>query len=129
MRLIQATACMAVILTLLVAPANALDVVAFEELKETAVRYGRYNGRFITCDIRAPVRIRTAFLKYARSQGASDQHLEILAKVFDDGEARTTGLRAGFSKQECEEKLISPEGQKLLAQVEQWYALPPQLKD
>ncbi len=112
-----------------VGPAGAIDVVVFEELKETAVEYGRYNGRFITCDIRPPVPIRAAFLKYARSLGASDHHLEILSKIFSDGETRTTGLRTGFSKSECEEKLAQPEAQRLLEQVTGWYALPPHLKE
>ena len=109
--------------------AAALDVIVEQELKDTAIQYGRYSGRFITCDIRPPVRIRTAFLKYARSRGASDHHLEMLSKVFDDGQARTTGLRSGFSKQECEAKLAEPQGQKLLEQLEEWYALPPHLKN
>lgn len=109
--------------------ARALDVIVEQELRETAIEYGRYSGRFITCDIRPPVRIRTAFLKYARTRGASDQHLEILSKVFDDGQARTTGLRSGFSKEECEAKLAEPEGQRLLEQLTEWYALPPHLKE
>ena len=111
------------------APAAAFDVIVFEELKDTAVEYGRYNGRFITCDIRPPVPIRAAFLKYARSRGASDQHLEILGKVFSDGEARTVDLRTGYSRTECEEKLAQPEARKLLERITEWYALPPHLKE
>lgn len=109
-------------------PARALDVIVFEELKDTALEYGSYNGRFITCDIRPPVRIRAAFLKYARSRGASDGHLEILSKVFSEGEERTTGLRVGYSKAECEEKLAQPDAQRLLVQIKEWYSLPPHLK-
>lgn len=110
------------------ATASAIDTIVFEELKEKAVTYGRYNGRFITCDIQAPVPIRASFLKHARSQGASDQHLEILSKLFSDGEARTTGLRTGYSAEECREKLGRTEVQKQLAEVREWYALPPHLK-
>lgn len=110
-------------------PAFALDVIVEEELKETAIEYGQYSGRFITCDIRPPVRIRAAYLRYARSRGASDAHLEILSKVFDDGQARTTGLRMGYSHAECEEKLAQPDAQRLLEQLKEWYALPPRLKD
>lgn len=128
MRYAHAAASAALAITLFAPPANAIDVIVVEELKETALQYGRYSGRFITCDIDPPVRIRTAFLKYARSRGASDQHLELLGKVFDEGQARTTGLRTGFSKEECEEKLSDPEGQKLLEQLREWYALPPHLK-
>jgi hypothetical protein len=121
---------LAVAATIFAAPAtaSAVDTIVFEELKEKAVTYGRYNGRFITCDTQAPVPIRAAFLKHARSQGASDQHLEILSKLFSDGEARTTGLRTGYSAEECREKLERPEAQKQLAQVREWYALPPHLK-
>ncbi len=109
--------------------AAAVDVIVIEELKDTALEYGRYSGRFLTCDIDPPVRIRASYLRYARSRGASDQHLEILSKVFDDGEARTRGLRVGYSKAECEEKLAQPEAQRLLAQLKEWYALPPRLKE
>jgi len=110
------------------APAAAFDVIVFEELKETAVEYGRYDGRFVTCDIVPPVPIRSAFLKYARSRGASDHHLEILGKIFDDGQGQTTGLRTGFSKAECEEKLAQPDARRLLDEITKWYALPPHLK-
>ncbi len=110
-------------------PASAIDVIVVEELKDTALEYGRYSGRFITCDIRPPVRIRAAYLRYARSRDASDQHLEILSKVFDEGEARTIGLRIGYSKAECEDKLAQPDAQRLLTQLKEWYALPPQLKE
>lgn len=112
-----------------VAPAAAIDVIVVEELKETALEYGRYSGRFLTCRIDPPVRIRSAYLRYARSRGASDQHLDLLGRVFDEGQARTTGLRSGFSKEECEEKLAQPEAQKLLEQLQEWYQLPPQFKE
>ena len=72
---------------------------------------------------------RAAFLRYARSRGASDLHLDMLSKVFDEGQARTTGLRTGYSKAECEEKLAQPDAQRLLEQITEWYALPPRLKD
>ncbi len=129
MRFVHAAVSAALAVALFAPPADAIDVIVVEELKETALQYGRYSGRFVTCDIHPPVRIRTAFLKYARSRGASDQHLELLAKVFDEGQARTTGLRTGFSKEECEEKLADPEGEKLLEQLREWYALPPHLKE
>lgn len=122
----------AIVLAALLFPspsAFALDVIVEQELRETGLEYGRYNGRFITCDIRPPVRIRAAFLRYARSRGASDLHLELLSKVFDEGQARTTGLRTGYSKAECEEKLAQPDAQRLLEQITEWYALPPRLKD
>lgn len=112
----------------LAGPARAIDVIVFEELKEKAVEYGRYDGRFITCDIRPPVPIRAAFLKYARSRGASDHHLEILGKFFSDGQAQTTGLRTGFSRAECEQKLEQPDAKRLLEQITEWYSLPPHLK-
>lgn len=127
--LVAVSAAAALATTLGASGALALDVIVEQELREEAITYGRYSGRFITCDIRPPVRIRTAFLKYARSRGASDMHLELLSKVFDDGQARTTGLRKGFSKEECEAKLAEPEGQRLLEQLKEWYALPPQLKE
>ncbi|MDG2305137.1 MAG: hypothetical protein P8R42_10855 [Candidatus Binatia bacterium] len=118
-----------VALSLSTGPAAAIDVIVVEELKDTALKYGSYSGRFITCDIRPPVRIRASYLRYARGRGASDQHLEILSKVFDEGQARTTGLRTGYSKAECEEKLAQPDAQQLLAQLKEWYALPPRLKE
>ena len=126
----SAVAALAIAATILTvrAPALAIDTIVFEELKETAVTYGRYNGRFVTCDVQAPVPIRAAFLKHARSKGASDRHLEILSKLFSDGEARTTSLKTGYSAEECRERLQKPEAQKLLAQVQEWYALPPHLK-
>lgn len=129
MRFAHAAAWAALAITLLAPAADAIDVIVVEELKETALQYGGYSGRFVTCDIHPPVRIRAAFLKYARSRGASDQHLELLGKVFDEGQARTTGLRSGYSKEECEEKLADPEGQKLLEQLREWYALPPHLRE
>lgn len=106
------------------AAAASFDIIVFEELKDVALRYGKYNGRFITCHVDPPTSIKVAVLKYARSRGASDAHLEILAKVFDEGEARTTGLRKGFSKEECDEKLSSPEVQELLRQIQEWGDLP-----
>jgi hypothetical protein len=111
-----------------VRPAGALDAIVFEELKENALEYGRYSGRFVTCDIPPPAPIRTSFLKYARSRGASDQHLQILARIFDDGQARTTDLRTGYSAEECREKLETPATKALLVQITEWYALPPHLK-
>lgn len=131
MSLLRARLASALLLGLAAAslPAFALDVIVEEELKETAITYGKYSGRFITCDIHPPVPIRAAYLRYARSRGASDAHLEILSKVFDDGQARTTGLRTGYSHAECEEKLAQPDAQRLLEQLQEWYALPPRLKE
>ncbi|MBM4266955.1 MAG: hypothetical protein FJ144_10125 [Deltaproteobacteria bacterium] len=106
------------------AVAAQFDIIEMEELKDIALRYGKYNGRFITCDIDPPVPIKVAVLKYARSRGASDPQLDILGKVFDEGQARTTGLKTGFSKPECQEKLETPEGKKILKNVETWGKLP-----
>ena len=63
----SAVAALAIAATILTvrAPALAIDTIVFEELKETAVTYGRYNGRFVTCDMQPPVPIRAAFLKHA----------------------------------------------------------------
>ena len=93
---------------------HALDVIVFEELKEGAIEYGKISQRFVTCDVDPPYSVRTAFLKYAKYQGAGQQHLEILSKVFDEGAARVRNLRSGFSPEECKAKLDSPEGKKLL---------------
>lgn len=105
-----------------VVPGRAIDVILFEELKEMAVQYGKISQRFVTCKIEPPYSVKTAFLKYARHQGASPQYLEILGKVFDDGAARVRNLRSGFSPEECEAKLESPEGQELLEAIRKWGA-------
>ena len=104
----------------LVAPARAIDVIIFEELKEGAVEYGKISQRFVTCKMDPPYSVRTAFLKYAQHQGVSQQHLEILSKIFDDGSARVRNLRSGFSEEECKAKIGSPQGQKLLEDIRQW---------
>lgn len=105
-----------------VGPARAIDVIIFEELKEVAVEYGKISQRFVTCKIDPPYSVKTAFLKYAKYQGASQQHLEILTKVFNDGAARVRNLKSGFSPEECKAKLESPEGQKLLDDIRKWGA-------
>lgn len=101
-------------------PARALDVIIFEELKEGAIEYGKISQRFVTCNIDPPYSVRTAFLKYAKHQGAGQQHLAILTKVFDEGAARVRNLRSGFSPEECKAKLESPRGQKLLDDIRKW---------
>lgn len=109
----------------LAAAANKhIDPIKWEELKEKAIEYGRYNGRFVTCDMKPPYSFKVGFLKYARSQGASDKHLDILAKVFDEGQGRVRGLDKGFSPAECKEKLESDEVKKILQTVEEWNKLP-----
>ncbi len=100
--------------------AHAIDVIVFEELKEGAVEYGKISQRFVTCKIDPPYSVRTAFLKYAKYQGASQQHLEILSKYFDEGAARVRNLRSGFSPEECKAKLESPQGKKLLEDIRKW---------
>ena len=84
-----------------------VDPIKWEELKETALEYGGYSGRFKTCEMKPPYSIKIGLLKYARSQGASDKHLDILAHVFDEGEGRVRNLRKGFSPEECKQKLAS----------------------
>ena len=103
-----------------VPPAQAIDVIVFEELKEMAIQYGKISQRFVTCKIDPPYPVRTAFLKYARYQGAGPQHLEILSKIFDEGSARVRNLRSGFSPEECKAKIESPEGQQLLESIRKW---------
>ena len=100
---------------------RAVDVIVFEELKEQALQYGKISQRFETCDVEPPWSIRVAFLKYARSKGASDKHIQILVEVFDEGQARVRNLKTGFSPEECKAKLESPRGQELLKQIEKWY--------
>lgn len=100
---------------------HALDVIVFEELKEQALQYGKISQRFETCDIEPPGSIRVAFLKYARSKGASDKHLQILIEAFEEGQGRVRHLKSGFSPEECKAKLESPEGQELLKRIEKWY--------
>lgn len=100
--------------------ASAIDVIIFEELKEGAIEYGKISQRFVTCNMDPPYSVRTAFLKYAKHQGASQQHLEILVKVFDEGAARVRNLRSGFSPEECKAKIESPQGQKLLDDIREW---------
>ena len=102
----------------------ALDVITREELKETAVEYGRYDQRFTTCKIEPPTSIKVAFLKYAKSRGAGEEYLDLLSKVFDSGQAEVRNLRVGFSPEECKEKLESPKGQTILKNVEEWSKLP-----
>lgn len=107
-----------------VSSASAIDVITREELKETAIEYGRYDQRFITCKMEAPTSIRVAFLKYAKSRGAGEEYLDILTKVFDEGKAEVRNLRVGFSPEECKEKLESAKGQEVLKNVEEWSKLP-----
>lgn len=102
--------------------AFALDVILFEELKEGAIEYGKISQRFVTCEIDPPYSVRTAYLKFAKYQGASPQHLEILSKVFDEGAARVRNLKSGFSPEECKAKLESARGKELLEQIRKWGA-------
>ncbi len=102
--------------------AHALDVIIFEELKEGAIEYGKISQRFVTCKMDPPYSVRTAFLKFAKYQGAGQQHLEILSKAFNEGSARVRNLRSGFSPEGCKAKIESPEGQKLLEDIRFWGA-------
>lgn len=104
--------------------ALALDVITREELKEMALEYGRYDQRFVTCKMEPPTSIKVAFLKYAKSRGASEAYLDLAAKVFEDGRAQVRNLRVGFSPEECKAKLESPKGQEILKNVEEWSKLP-----
>lgn len=104
--------------------ALALDVITREELKEMALEYGRYDQRFVTCKMEPPTSIKIAFLKYAKSRGASEAYLDLASKVFDDGRAQVRNLRVGFSPEECKAKLESPKGQEILRNVEEWSKLP-----
>ena len=105
-----------------VGSAAAIDVIIFEELKEMAIEYGRISQRFVTCEMKSPYSVRTAFLKYARYQGASPQHLEILSKIFDEGAARVRNLKSGFSAAECRAKIESPRGRELMEAIRKWGA-------
>lgn len=109
---------------LLATPSRALDVITREELKEMALEYGKYAQRFKTCNMEPPTSIKIAFLKYAKSRGASEPYLDLAAKVFDEGAAQVRNLRLGFSPEECKEKLESPKGKEILANVEKWSKLP-----
>jgi hypothetical protein len=100
-----------------------LDVITREELKETAIEYGKYAQRFDTCKIEPPASIKVAFLKYAKSRGASEKYLDLASHAFDDGRARVRNLRVGFSPEECKQKLESPKGQEILRNVEEWSKL------
>ena len=100
-----------------------VDPIKWEELKQTALEYGGYSGRFKTCEIKPPYSIKIGLLKYARSQGASDKHLDILGHVFDEGEGRVRNLRKGFSPEECKQKLESDEVRRMLKTVEEWNEL------
>ena len=113
---------LAVVLASVASPAGAIDVIIFEELKEGALEYGRISQRFVTCQIDPPYSVRTAYLKYAKYQGASQQHLEILSKVFNEGAARVRNLKSGFSPEECKAKLESPKGKELLDAIRKWGA-------
>ena len=104
--------------------ALALDVITREEIKETALEYGRYDQRFVTCKMEPPASIKVAFLKYAKSRGASEAYLDLASKVFDEGRAEVRNLRVGFSPEECKAKLESPKGQEILRNVEEWSKLP-----
>ena len=103
--------------------AQAADVVVMSELEDQAVTYGKYAGRLETCKVKPPHPVKTSFLKFARSRGAVPAQLEILDRYFEDGKARVRGLKVGFSKEECAEKLETPEGKELMAQIKEWYAL------
>lgn len=103
---------------------HALDVITREELKEMALEYGQYDQRFITCKIEPPTSIKIAFLKYAKSRGASESYLDLASKVFDEGRAQVRNLRVGFTPDECKEKLASAKGQEILANAEKWSKLP-----
>lgn len=109
--------------TWIAAPAQAADEIVMSELREEAVQYGKYAGRLETCKIKPPHPVKTAYLKHAREQGALPQQLEILGRVFDDGQARVRGLRVGFSKEECAEKIQTRQGRELFEQINEWYAL------
>ena len=117
----------AVLLAALVATSSgalALDVITREELKEQALEYGRYDQRFVTCKMEPPSSIKVAFLKYAKSRGASEAYLDLASKAFDEGRAQVRNLRVGFSPEECKAKLESPKGQEILRNVEEWSKLP-----
>ena len=93
------------------------------ELEDEAVLYGKYAGRLETCKVRPPHPVKTSFLKYARSRGAVPAQLDILDRFFADGKARVRGLKVGFSKEECAEKLKTPEGKEFFKQIQEWYEL------
>lgn len=117
----------ATVLALLVLSATgawSLDVITREELKEQALEYGRYDQRFVTCKMEPPTSIKVAFLKYAKSRGASEAYLDLASKAFDEGRAQVRNLRVGFSPEECKAKLESPQGQEILKNVEEWSKLP-----
>jgi hypothetical protein len=101
-------------------PSRAVDFIIFEELKEIALRSGKISQRFVTCKIEPPYPVRTAFLKYARHQGAGPGHLDLLSKQFDEGAARVRNLKTGFSPEECKAKLETPEGVELLERIGKW---------
>ena len=103
--------------------ARAADLVVMSELEDEAVLYGKYAGRLETCKVRPPHPVKTSFLKYARSRGAVPAQLDILDRFFADGKARVRGLKVGFSKEECAEKLKTPEGKEFFEQVQEWYEL------
>ena len=106
------------------APARAMDQVKWVQLRELALEYGTYRGRFTTCGVEEPESFKVAVMKYARSQGASDKHLEILERVFDEGEARVRGLKKGFTPEECKEKVESAKAKEITSNVEKWSKLP-----
>jgi hypothetical protein len=89
-----------------------------------ALEYGQYDQRFVTCKMTPPTSIKIAFLKYAKSRGASEAYLDLAAKVFDQGRAQVRNLRVGFSPEECKQKLESPKGQEILKNIEEWSKLP-----
>ena len=103
-------------------PAWGLDVIVYEELKEKAVRSGSISQRFVTCKTEPPYSVRVAFLRYAKARGATPNHLDILSKYFNDGQARVRNLKSGFSEEECKVKLESPEGKALLEEIKKWGA-------
>lgn len=121
----HAAAAIAAVLSILggALPAGAVDQIVMSELREEGVQYGKYAGRLETCKITPPHPVKTAWLKHARERGALPTQIEILSRVFDDGQARVRGLTVGFSEEECAEKIKTKQGRELFEQIEEWYAL------
>lgn len=111
-------------LTLLSTHALALDVVTREELKETALEYGRFDQQLANCHEDPPTSIKVAYLKYAKSRGASEDYLDLASKVYDQGRAEMRSRSTGFSPEECKAKLASPRSKEMLEKIEEWSKLP-----
>ena len=103
--------------------ALALDVITREEIKETALEYGRYDQRFVTCKDGAADLDQDRLPQVREVAWRVEAYLD-LASGSSTRVERRYATCASASRPRCKAKLESPKGQEILRNVEEWSKLP-----